>query len=109
MGNAGIDYKVTVTVTIDEQTQQPTVAVDKSVKEICEAAVLNKHCRANIVINGVITGYQRMELTEASAAASTYGVTFGGVQYDDGAAKPVVLRGENTNFGEKESDEWFPD
>ena len=92
----------------EEQTQQPTIVVDKSVKEIYEAAVLNKHCWASIVLNGVITGYQRMELTEASAAANTYGVTFGGVQNDDGAGKPVVLIGENTNYGEKESDIWTP-
>ena len=108
LGNAGIDYKVSVTVTIDEQTQQPTFAVNKSVKEICEAAVLDKHCWASIVINGVITAYQRMELTEAAAAAGTYGVTFGGVQNDDGAGKPVVLIGENTNYGKKESDIWTP-
>ena len=108
-GNAGDDYKVTVTAAIDEQTQQATITVDKSVKEIYEAHVSNKHCWANIVINGIITTYQRMELMEAGAALGTYGVTFGGVQYDDGAAKPVVLRGENTNFGEKESDVWIAD
>lgn len=98
----GNDYKVTLTATHDEQTQQVVLTADnKSVAEIFAAAVTGKHCYAVVEIGDGV--YQRYELYHYSSAQ----VTFYGVEMDEegGAfiAKPVVIEGAATGGG---NDEW---
>lgn len=95
------DYKVTLTATLDEQTQQAVLTADKSVAEIYAAAAAGKHCFA--VIELAPGTYQRYELYLYSSAQ----VTFYGVEMDEegGAslAKPVVIEGAATGV---DHDEW---
>ena len=85
------DYKVTLRVTVDEQTQQLVITTDKSVADIYAAAVDGKHVYA--VVEIAQGYYQRFELHEYSEVE----VVFYAVQKDeDGAAstaKPVLVVG----------------
>lgn len=100
-GSASNDYKVTLTATVDEQTQQAVITADKTVAEIYAAAVAGKHIFAVVEIVG--GAYQRYELYLYTAVK----VTFYGVEMDeDGSAstaKPVVIEGAATGG---DHDEW---
>lgn len=99
--SGGNDYKITLTATVDEQTQQAVITADKTVADINAAAVAGKHCFA---VKELAPGtYQRYELYHYSASQ----VTFYGVEMDEegGAsiAKPVVIEGAATGI---DHDQW---